>query len=59
MVNPPQKPVVKSRKNELSTEFHRLKRAKMTPKTKHPNKFTIRVPHGNPLIYATFIKVER
>ena len=58
VVNPPHKPVVRSRHQGCEVEQNRLNKAKITPIRKHPTRLTINVPHGKLCEQAFFIQVE-
>ena len=57
-MNPPHKPVVRSRHQGCEVELNRLNKAKITPIRKHPTRLTINVPHGKLCEQAFFIQLE-
>ena len=58
VVKPPQMPVVRSRYQGLDIELYLLKRANKRPKTRHPRRLTVSVPHGKPCPHTFLIIVE-
>ena len=57
VVKPPQKPVVNRRHQLLSVVENLAKMPYNSPIMKHPNRLTVRVPHGNDVL-CPFINVE-
>ena len=57
VVKPPHRPVVNRRHQLLSVVENFAKMPYNSPIRKHPNRLTVRVPHGNDVL-CPFIKVE-
>ena len=57
VVNPPQRPVVSRRHQLLSVVDSFAKIPYRSPIMKHPNRFTVRVPHGK-VEFCPFIKED-
>ena len=58
VVNPPQSPVVSNRNHGLLLAPIRWKSAFITPNVKHPTRFIVSVPHGNPSVQHPRISIE-